>query len=54
MFEYVEEGVWRIFGEGSEVRKGEEVMENGGESLEQQIGDRSVAIGDRSSVAEQE
>ena len=32
VFEGVEEGVWRIFDERSEVRKGVEVMKNGGGS----------------------
>ena len=30
----VEEGVWRIFGEGSEVRLCEEVVKNGGRKRE--------------------
>ena len=49
VFEGVGEGVWRIFDEGSEVRKGVEVMKNGGGSQKQQLGNRSVMIGDLSS-----
>ena len=32
VFEGIEEGVWRIFDEGSEVRKGVDVGENGGKT----------------------
>ena len=50
VFEGVEEGVWRIFDEGSEVRKGVEVMKNGGGSQKspcEQYRDRSSGTGTR-------
>ena len=52
-----EDGVWRIFDEGSEVKRGMEMVENGGgrqtAACEQYL-DRSPGIGERGKMGKLE